>query len=517
VKKRSGVFLILLGFIISCSDEASDALEPKNETMITYYGTYLYEDIQCSGSDIQYATIHSEGITFYDYLGDDCDDTVECYISHSYELAVLTNDTLLIMAEGNVEMTNGIVFMASDSVLNISYDGIDGYEEYNWKKVGDDISTFTPICDQEYENTKDIADIMVYAVSDDGGLLWKNYIHDGIWDLGSSITQTQDGGYLILGEFDGVSWGGCCYSYDPDKRDIIKLDDKGEVQWRKEIVYADYGIMDSYIVMAKSLFETPQGDLVFIAQTQIGMGLTIVMMDQEGELLWSSEIPDVYNWSNHAEIILNSNGDIALVSGPSPSKLTLIDYSNGHMISQTEYPELGYPKAIISVGLNMIIAGQTEEIDSLDYEPIFLLKTGNIGQEIWRKIWDQEVEKMFGVLDVLETNDGGFMIFCETDPAPYATLIKTDDEGNEEWRRKYDDYVGGGQGWIHQTDDGGFFMATGYAVTKLNPLGYVEWNAACSSCFQKEFNNGIVSGINHDMKPIQGGAVMVGYGSQDWE
>ena len=78
-------------------------------------------------------------------------------------------------------------------------------------------------------------------------------------------------------------------------------------------------------------------------------------------------------------------------------------------------------------------------------------------------------------------------------------------------------YVGGGQGWLHQTSDGGFFMATGYAVTKLNPLGYVEWNAACSSCFDKVFNNGQVSGINHDMKPIQGGAVMVGYGSEDWE
>ena len=73
------------------------------------------------------------------------------------------------------------------------------------------------------------------------------------------------------------------------------------------------------------------------------------------------------------------------------------------------------------------------------------------------------------------------------------------------------------QGWLHQTSDGGFFMATGYAVTKLNPLGYVEWNAACSSCFDKVFNNGQVSGINHDMKPIPGGAVMVGYGSEDWE
>ena len=57
-------------------------------------------------------------------------------------------------------------------------------------------------------------------------------------------------------------------------------------------------------------------------------------------------------------------------------------------------------------------------------------------------------------------------------------------------------------------------MASGYAVTKLDPIGLVEWQAACSSCFDKDFNNGKVSGTNYDMRPIEGGAVMVGYG---WE
>ena len=125
----------------------------------------------------------------------------------------------------------------------------------------------------------------------------------------------------------------------------------------------------------------------------------------------------------------------------------------------------------MSIGLDLIITGQTEDIEGLDYNPIYLLKTDSQGNEIWRKIWDQESERMFGVMDVLETEDKGFMVFCQTDPPPYATIIKTDSEGNEEWRRKYDDYVGGGQGWLHQTSDGGFFIATGYAVTKTKPSG----------------------------------------------
>ena len=60
-------------------------------------------------------------------------------------------------------------------------------------------------------------------------------------------------------------------------------------------------------------------------------------------------------------------------------------------------------------------------------------------------------------------------------------------------------------------------MASGYAVTKLDANGEVEWDATGSSSFTKFFNNGMVSGINHDMKKISNGAVMTGYGSADWE
>ena len=196
--------------------------------------------------------------------------------------------------------------------------------------------------------------------------------------------------------------------------------------------------------------------------------------------------------------------------------LKFLDYSSGDIISEKEYSGLFYPVAVTSVDQDLVVAGFNEriEIDSLNYNPSFLLKTDYQGIEIWRKIWDQETEKTYGVLDVIKTNDGGFILFCQTDPPPYATLIKTDSEGNEERRKKYNDAVGGGTGWIHHTDDGGFFMATGYAVTKLNPQGMVEWQAACSDCFDKYFNNGKVSGANYDLRPIEGGAVMVGYG---WE
>lgn len=496
---------------ITCSKNESSNTNSTDIEIMPYYGTYLYQDKQCSGADIQYTTIDENGISFFDYLGDNCDDTVECYSFQTFDLMEMSSDTLLIMADEESDVTNGIVYIASDSLIIVSYDSNNGPEEYQWDKINDEIHSFTPICDQEYQNTKDIADIVVYAVSDNGDLLWENYLNGGIWDLGSAITTTQDGGYLIIAEFDAIEWGGCCYTHDSDTRDIIKLNSQGEMEWEKEITYSNYGVSEYYLHISLGLFKTSQGDIVFQAQTGSRVGFNLIMMNQQGDLIWSRE----YQEFHANEITENVSGQLVLLGwSGSTMLLKILDNTNGDIISEKEYPGLFYPIAATSAGQDLVVTGFIKRNDSLNYSPMFLLKIDDQGNEIWRKIWNQETEISRGPLDVIETNDGGFLIFCQTDPPPYATLIKTDSEGNEEWRKKYDDYVGGGKGWIHHTDDGGFFMASGYAVTKLDPNGLVEWQAACSSCFDKYFNNGKVTGTNYDMRPIKGGAVMVGYG---WE
>ena len=509
------VFIIIL-FFITCTDDTADppSVMPDIELPM-YYGTYLFNDVECGGADIQYSTIDENGITFFDFLGDNCDDTVSCYATNTYELAELSPDTFLIVSEEGSIITNGEIYLDGDSAITLTYEGNNGTVEYSWEKIKDDIFSFTPACDQEYGYNKDIADIMVYAVDDNSVLLWKNYIHGGIWDLGSSVTPLQDGGYMVFGIFDGIEWGGCCYTRNGDVRDIVKLDNDGNIVWQKEIEFASDGMTGWYLNIGKSLIEISNGNLVFLAPSLNG-GINIVMMDANGSLLWSKQASDLHYWNYNAEIMETNDGDLAVVTGAYPCKLKIIDYNSGDILVENEYEGLSYARGLINVGADLLITGITD-IDSLDYRPVFLLKVNSEGDEIWRKIWDQETERMTSVLDVIETNDSGFMIFCGTDPPPYATLIKTDDEGNEQWRKKYDDYIGGSQGWIHQTDDGGFFMVSGYAVTKLDSDGNIEWDAAAPTGFDKYFFNGMVSGINHDMKQIDGGAVMVGYGSASWE
>ena len=525
-------YILVISFIfllITCTEDAAD---PQSDVvpidLPSYYGTYLYNDDDCGGSDIQYLTIDIDGVSIFDFLGDSCDDTVSCYSIKVFDISESSIDTILNISNEDSDISNGIVQIISDSLIVVSYDYSNEHLEFTCGKIKDDISSFTPLCDQEYENTKDIADMMVYAVSDNGDLLWKNYLHEGIWDLGSSITQLTDGGYMVYGLFDAVSWGGCCYTKDAGVRDIIKLNSQGQEQWRKQIDYEDYSSLSywPYTDIGKSLIETSNGDLIVIAPG-LDHFINVIMMDTNGEVIWTKNLSGIYYWSRYSELLENENGNIAFIGyiGGSEAALArptflILDYDTGNILKQAEYSGLRHARAIISVGEDFTIfgashSGGTGWVD-VNREPIFLLKINSEGEEIWRKIWPDDELKPFHALDFISTNDNGYLLFCLTEPTPYATLIKTDSEGNEEWRKKYADYTSG-SGWIHQTEDGGYFMASAYAVTKLDSEYNVEWSAAEPIGFVKTFSNGSVSGINHDMKKINGGAVIVGYGSASWE
>ena len=513
--KPSIFFFLFFSLVFwGCDDNQNENKLQPLETNFPYFGTYLYEDDDCSGSDIQYATLDNEGITFFDYLGDNCDDTVGCYATQTYEISEITQDSFLIVPEIGNAIENGIINIDSDSLMTLTYTTDKGAYEYTWEKFSDDVYSFSPFCDQEYENTKDIADMMIYAVNNDGSLLWKQYLHGGIWDLASSVTPLSDGGYMVYGIFDGIEWGGCCYNLRWDVGDIVKLNGEGKVEWRKQIDFADDGTSSWYNYIGKSLIETSNGDLVFIVPIN-GGGINIVMMGANGNLIWSKNYSDLGFWNYNAEIMETGDGDLAVVAGYT-TKFKLLDYYSGEIIEEMEYDGLKYPRSIVNVFGDYAIIGHAPKDDD-NYSPISLLKVTSDGDEIWRKIWSEDEARPRYALDLIHTADNGFLLFCNSDPSPYATLIKTDSEGNELWRKKYDDYVGGGQGWIHQTEDGGFFMASGYAVTKLDQNGDVVWNASAPTGFDKYFNNGMVSGINHSMKPIENGAVMAGYGSSDWE
>ena len=134
--------LIVFGLIIfiTCSDETTDPQKDAIENEIpAYFGTYLYSDHDCGGADIQYATMDENGISFFDFLGDNCDDTAPCYAIDTYELTEISQDTMLIVFEDGSSITNAELYLDGDSALTLTYEGNNGIVSYAWEKIKDEI------------------------------------------------------------------------------------------------------------------------------------------------------------------------------------------------------------------------------------------------------------------------------------------------------------------------------------------------------------------------------------------
>ena len=192
----------------------------------------------------------------------------------------------------------------------------------------------------------------------------------------------------IRDSFDGINYGGCCYTRNGDVRDIIKLNSQGHVLWRKQIDFADDGMTTHRAKIGKSLIETSHGDLVFINPSIKG-GINIVMMDTDGNLIWSRNYSDLGAWNYNSEIMETEDGDLVVVSGYT-ARFKLLDYYSGDILNEVEYDGLRYPRAIVNVQGDFVIIGNAVEGND-DYSPIYLLKVSSDGDELWRKIWSEAV------------------------------------------------------------------------------------------------------------------------------
>ena len=100
MKIRALLLLYFTGLSYFACDDDQQIEENDNniEYFSPYIGTDLYDDDDCSGADIQYATFNRNQITLFDYLGDNCDDTVNCYSSEIYDIEQINQDSFYILS-----------------------------------------------------------------------------------------------------------------------------------------------------------------------------------------------------------------------------------------------------------------------------------------------------------------------------------------------------------------------------------------------------------------------------------
>jgi hypothetical protein len=299
-------------------------------------------------------------------------------------------------------------------------------------------------------NPSNNVNALLMKYDENGNKEWNKTFEIMDGNIGYSVQQTEDEGYLI---------GGSIISSDKRYAMLLKTDEQGNEEWMK--TYGGLGFSqgtkvqrtndNGYILTGSST----SLDNIFISD------ILLVKTDENGDEEWNNTYSFINSSIGNSVQQTEDQGYIICgyiipsellkssivivktdISGNEEWNKTFefMDMNSGYSVQQTD--DLGY-----------IISGIM--ISTEDFKAYaLLLKTDENGNEEWH----QSYSYLYGYY-AQQTDDNGYII-CGTSiyQRPSAYLLKTDEQGNEEWMKTY---IGGGNAegiMVQQTSDNGYIL-----------------------------------------------------------
>jgi hypothetical protein len=253
------------------------------------------------------------------------------------------------------------------------------------------------------------ADVWLIKTDENGVKIWDKTFGGAEWDKGQSVDITSDGGYIIAGNT--ISYA----SSDPEDVWLIKTDSNGNEIWNRTFggdkTDNAYSVEqtndDGYIIIGQTWSFTEAGEMA---------NSWLIKTDSNGNEIW-----------NHT------------YGGSDP----------GGAFSGQQTTDGGY-----------IFSGSINPTGGERWIDVYLVKTDENGSEMWSKSYSvTENEVGWGVQ---QTNDGGYIItgFTGDSSSIYGELllIKTNANGNKQWQKTFGGDEGETGHSVQQTMDGGYII-----------------------------------------------------------
>ncbi len=282
------------------------------------------------------------------------------------------------------------------------------------------------------------------------------------------LIQTSDGGYAFL-----ATGGGEYYrDYRPNVW-LVKIDAKGETQWRKLFFYGG----------TLGLVQTSDNGYVLAGHDNITSGTVLYKLDSKGNPQWNITYP----YSGCNKMLLAKDGGFTL-AGVENSKVWLAKVGlNAQFLWHKTYQakfDKGVSCLLQAKDGSYLILGNSIINPDQDGSPssLVMLKTDSSGTLLWKSIYNKNMSG-WGGQSITQTSDDNYVIMDNTNTS--AAVFKTDQNGKIQWTQNYPDI--GIINSIIETSDGGLALGGSYCIIRLartDSQGNLTWSITAGNLNQ---------------------------------